>query len=513
LNRKEEEQLNINNANKMIGSPALRFFLLLTLLLCCYPSLAHESCCKHKLQQFPASEFIDDPNDTAPAEFQGQPRYLIDTEDVRPDDWDDDEDGLWEPNVILNRNYEWKPRQIANPNYQAPPTFWDKLWGEVQMAVPWATLGILITGMATCSLSLPPYRSFLDWWKNSFQETNGGSILLAAVLGLATPLCSCGALPVAAGFWNEGIPPKAVVAFLTASQSAGIDSAAITYGLLGPVAVFSRLIGAMILAVVAGNCLPLQSSKNRPDKKIQNASSLTKSGQSSLQLLLVTLADTAYDVLPSVLLGLTLSTAVVHYLPSTLHPTISERPNPLSALLIRWSILASALPLQLCEHTTVALAAAIQKAGGSPGLAFGFLLSAPATNLPTLLLLTKKMMAEEKQQSTSMILMIRMALAVSGTALIFSYLVDYLEMDLLVQEEAKTSTGMASFPDLYTTTSPWLAGVLFLAGVVRATVLSTKKALPPSTVVGKVEEESCCNSCPAMSNDEGGRNGSDKKDD
>jgi hypothetical protein len=46
-------------------------------------------------------------------------------------------------------------------------------------------------------------------------------------------------------------------------------------------------------------------------------------------------------------------------------------------------------PLQLCEHTTVAYAAAIQKAGGPPGLAFAFLLVAPATNLPSLVLLLK----------------------------------------------------------------------------------------------------------------------------
>jgi hypothetical protein len=37
----------------------------------------------------------------------------------------------------------------------------------------------------------------------------------------------------------------------------------------------------------------------------------------------------------------------------------------------------------------VAYAAAIQKAGGPPGLAFAFLLVAPATNLPSLVLLLK----------------------------------------------------------------------------------------------------------------------------
>ena len=38
--------------------------------------------------------------------------------------------------------------------------------------------------------------------------------------------------------------------------------------------------------------------------------------------------------------------------------------------------------LQLCEHATVTLAAGVQKGGGSAGLAFAFLLAAPATNVP-----------------------------------------------------------------------------------------------------------------------------------
>ena len=55
----------------------------------------------------------------------------------------------------------------------------------------------------------------------------------------------------------------------------------------------------------------------------------------------------------------------------------------------RTLLLAAALPLQLCEHATVSLAAGIQRKGGSAGLAFAFLLSAPATNLASLIMLVR----------------------------------------------------------------------------------------------------------------------------
>ena len=90
------------------------------------------------------------------------------------------------------------------------------------------------------------------------------------------------------------------------------------------------------------------------------------------------LADTAYEVFPSVLLGLALSTYIVHFYPTFFNPgTVAAGGGAATAgVLMRWILLATAVPMQLCEHTTVTLAAAIQKSGGSPGLAFGFLLSA-----------------------------------------------------------------------------------------------------------------------------------------
>ena len=482
----------------------LQLFLLL-LLLNPYHSIGHESCCKHKLsgKEAVAVEFIDDPTDSIPPEeFEGEKRLLIDPDDVRPAYWDDEDDGPWEPNLILNPKYQWKPRQIRNPNYIPPPTFWTKLFAELQMALPWVTLGIIVTGLATCCLALPPYRFLFEQWKTFVtnpESSTIGKTFVAAILGLATPLCSCGALPVAAGFWKEGIPPSSVVAFLTASQSAGLDSAFITWGLLGPTAVLCRLTGAMALAMVAGGCLS-GTEASKPNTTNKSTTKLVEIPNDSLvRLLFTTLLDTTLDILPTLLIGLALSTGLFHFVPgaTSIHSSFFQnKNNTISSILLRWIVLASALPLQVCEHTTVALAAAIQKAGGSPGLAFGFLLSAPATNLPTLLLLTNKMGATRKKTSSGIFLTIQTGLAISLTALIFSYMVDLCEIDLLVQEEAKvvSSSSMASLPDYYLAASPWLAGGLVFSVLVRSLY---SKYSSPSFVM---KDESCCQSDCSPSN-------------
>jgi len=49
-----------------------------------------------------------------------QPEHVSDPDAKKPDDWDDDMDGEWEPPMIDNPDYkgEWKPKQIDNPAYK-----------------------------------------------------------------------------------------------------------------------------------------------------------------------------------------------------------------------------------------------------------------------------------------------------------------------------------------------------------------------------------------------------------
>jgi uncharacterized membrane protein YraQ (UPF0718 family) len=309
----------------------------------------------------------------------------------------------------------------------------------------------------------------------------------AAFIGLATPLCSCGSLPIASGFLEAGMPLSSVVAFLTASQSAGLDSAVITYGLLGPVAAICRLLGALILAIVAGTVLKSvkKTGTSSKDTSRDAPSNGNENGSPPLSKFLSELVDTATEIMPLVVVGLVISTAGSHFVPMLTAPFDAmkgddENTSTIAGFILRIGVLASALPLQLCEHTTAALAAGIEKAGGSSGLAFAFLLSAPATNLPSLLLLTRTSGAYGRFTA------LKVAAALSGTALALSYAIDMAAIDLLVVKEAESDTGgMAALPSQFITASPWIAGTLMLAGIAKR--LKQK-------VVSKKETDDCCSS-------------------
>ena len=419
-----------------------------------------ENCgCAHKKPQPPA--LIEDPNDVPPDTCaKGFSRYIPDPNSVKPSYWEEDEDGPWHSELVENPAYSWQPKLISNPDYvpPAPSEYWAKLAAEVEEATPWVTLGVLLVSIFAI-LPLP-----LDMLRSQLSGEGAFSAVKAGILGLATPLCSCGSLPIAAGLIDYGVPLSSVVAFLTASQSAGLDSAVITFGLLGPTATLARLMGALILAVVAGTVLQSSSSGRRPYK--QSAIPITKNEVRGSGGLIIrigsTLVDTATDIFPLVLLGLALSTAAIHFIPMLTAPFQATRNYPwLSDILIRIGVISSTLPLQLCEHSSAALAAGIQEAGAGAGLAFAFLILAPATNLPSLLLLARA------SGSYNRLTPVKVALSLASTALLLSYCVDMAEIDLHVEKEAESGGEMAVLPSQFVRTSPYISGLLVGGGLLR----------------------------------------------
>jgi len=116
------------------------------------------------------------------------------------------------------------------------------------------------------------------------------------------------------------------------------------------------------------------------------------------------------EVAPWVAAGLVCTAAITVYAPKE---GVSFGDNPLGRL----AVLMATLPLQLCEHGTVAFAHALRNAGASQGTAFAFLVSAPATNIATMALLMKR-------QPRGSLGVVRIAVALSAMSLAVSYIFD-----------------------------------------------------------------------------------------
>ncbi len=78
------------------------------------------------------------------------------------------------------------------------------------------------------------------------------SIFWATALGAPLPLCSCGVLPTAAALRRKGASKPAVASFIVSVPETGVDSIAVSYGLMGPIMAIYRPIVAVVTATVAG---------------------------------------------------------------------------------------------------------------------------------------------------------------------------------------------------------------------------------------------------------------------
>ena len=78
------------------------------------------------------------------------------------------------------------------------------------------------------------------------------SIFWATALGAPLPLCSCGVLPTAAALRRKGASKPAVASFIVSVPETGVDSIAVSYGLMGPIMAIYRPIVAIVTATVAG---------------------------------------------------------------------------------------------------------------------------------------------------------------------------------------------------------------------------------------------------------------------
>lgn len=451
----------------------MRILLVLVALLAL--ALAHDECCKRKLaRQQP--QFIVDPTDAAPdVDAHGEPRFIA---GAPPDGWDEENDGVWQAPLLENPRYAWTPQLIANPAWIPPVSLLERFSSELRSAAPWLVLGLVV---AVALEHAPPLWEHLG--SNSQAPAALGSVIKGALAGLVTPLCSCGGMPIAAGLLGGGASLATVAAFLTAAQSSGLDSAAITWGLLGGMAAACRLAGATVLAVVVGLTVDT-SAPPAPKVSAVLPPALPRARTwPSARTLLTSLLDRVTETFPSVAVGLALSAAVAHALPS-LGETFAAVHNLTApadasawwtsagvALATRALLLAATIPFQLCEHTSVALAAALQKAGCSPGLAFAFLLCAPATNLPTLLFLARASPATATAVSSSFSCarVLRATLALIGAAVALSFVIDSiagLGSMLLESADAHTSSAL-SLPAWYARAGVWVAAALAAAAVCR----------------------------------------------
>ncbi|MDO8302192.1 MAG: SO_0444 family Cu/Zn efflux transporter [Sedimentisphaerales bacterium] len=256
-------------------------------------------------------------------------------------------------------------------------TFCLDFWATITQMAPYLLFGFFVAGIL--SVLIPP---------EMVERHLGGRGLLpvikASLFGVPLPLCSCGVIPVAASLRQHGASKGATVSFLLSTPETGIDSIFVTWSLLGPIVGIYRPIVAFITGLIGGAAVDmLHGDDAKSDFKHEACVKPCCMAQSRKRRIITALTygfvSLPRDIGGAMIVGLLIAAGIAAFVPKDfLGPMLG---GGIVAMLI---MMAVGIPVYVCASASVPIAAALIAKGVSPGAAWVFLMTGPATNAATI---------------------------------------------------------------------------------------------------------------------------------
>lgn len=242
--------------------------------------------------------------------------------------------------------------------------------------VPYVLLGVL-AGEALY------YTSVVRWLERGCRAHPAVAIPLASILGMASPLCTYGTVPVVLQLLRGGVPVAPLAAFLSTSSLMNPQLMLITWGGLGPKITVARLGAVLLFGLVFGavtHVLPtrLVLRAGTCEQNAQPAKTRTRfTPWSFVKRCLKTLRFVGFYVVLGIVLGAVIEVLVPGRWIIALFGGRGWFQILLAALL--------GVPLYACGGGVIPLVRALLEHGMSGGAALAFLVAGPATRIAPLM--------------------------------------------------------------------------------------------------------------------------------
>jgi uncharacterized membrane protein YraQ (UPF0718 family) len=280
-------------------------------------------------------------------------------------------------------------------------------------SAPFLLLGMFIAGMIN------------QWIPRSWVEKTLGrksSILSAAFIGAPLPLCSCSVIPVAMGIRRSGASKASTASFLVATPETGVDSIGITYALMGPIMAIARPIAAIFSAIIAGFLVLLFGKHEKPPEQEPAAKSTgscchkTKVEPATITGKIQAAFVFGYgqllrDFMVWFLIGIFFAALVTTLVPVGF---LNQHAQGVLAMLV---VVLISIPMYVCATASTPIAVGLLLSGITPGAALVFMLTGPATNIATLMVIRNELGKRE---------LALYLLAIVSSALTAGLILDYL---------------------------------------------------------------------------------------
>ena len=209
-------------------------------------------------------------------------------------------------------------------------------------------------------------------------------IIKSSLFGVPLPLCSCGVIPVAMSLRNRGASKGATIAFLLSTPQTGIDSIFVTYSLLGLVFTIFRPIVALITGVIGGVAIDFMDKKVPKITEYQDDENPAEQKSKFLTAVRHGFIVLPKDIGLAMLIGLLAAALISIIVPDDFFA--DKIGTGLGAMIL---MMFMGIPVYVCATASVPIAAAMIAKGLTPGAAFVFLMTGPATNAATFITIWK----------------------------------------------------------------------------------------------------------------------------
>lgn len=267
-------------------------------------------------------------------------------------------------------------------------------------------LGIMIFAISYVRSYFPPERT-----KKILERFSGikGNIM-ASLLGIVTPFCSCSSVPIFIGFVEAGIPLGVTFSFLITSPIVNEAAFAILLASFGWRIALVYVVTGVLVGVVGGIIIDFL----KLEKEVEEYVYQIKAGESNIEELshkervefaIENVKDIVKRVWIFLLIGIGLGALIHGWAPAALLAKYAGPNNPFSVIVA----VVFGVPLYSNALGTIPIAEALINKGVGIGTAIAFMMATTALSLPEMILLRKVIKPK----------LIATFVAITGIAIIF----------------------------------------------------------------------------------------------
>ena len=214
--------------------------------------------------------------------------------------------------------------------------------------------------------------------------------VVAAVLGIPTPFCSCSAVPLFIGFVESGVPLGITFSFLIASPLINEVAAAMLFAMFGWQIALIFIVSGLIIAIVAGIIIGRLHLENEVEEFVYKCKIYDQAEKPMIWKERLTFAknesrDITLRVLPYILIGIAIGAIIHGYAPADFLVNIAGPDNPLAvpiAVLI-------GIPLYSNAAGMIPILEVLTSKGMAMGTALAFMMAVIGLSLPEIIILRK----------------------------------------------------------------------------------------------------------------------------